>query len=352
MDPSKSNDTPKGAPPSPRRTPHPTPTPPPRSTNKTKGCSRKNPVATRNKNTYIDTDMGTDTESITVILAVKKADMKRLSSGNRPSLTPGKARKRNADVVDQDPLFSTKRQRKTQALSLNKDASRTTTPVEGGVAYTIPVLVVTKKQNDVPETAIQSYKEGPDEDMDLDEDKESTAASSFELSTGVNGSDATPEGDGLDSELRQWSEEVHVKIAIIAEEPAIPVDEATALTKSSKPPPRHNPIKVKPSDPIVKPTKPAKPRVTTATSTMTAEPIVTVTGAMTAVESLDITTQGTAKDVDVYGSTSNPIIIVVYGSASNPITVDNILTTELITTDEHTQERNPCPNSTRQEYLP
>ncbi|KAF9123901.1 hypothetical protein BGX30_001206 [Mortierella sp. GBA39] len=243
----KSNHTPKGAPPSPRRTS----TSPPRSANKTKGCSRKNPVATRNENTYIDMDMGTDTESITVTLTVKNADKKRLCSGDRSSLTPDKARKRNTDVVGEDPLFATMRQRKTQAIEFEQRRVQNNDPVEGGVAYTIPVLVVTEKQNNVPETAIQSHKEEPDEDMDLDEDKESTAASSFGPSTGVNGSDATPEGDGLDSELRQRSREVLVKIAIIAEEPVIPVDEATALTKSSKPPPGHNAIKAKPSDPIV-----------------------------------------------------------------------------------------------------
>ncbi|KAF9543282.1 hypothetical protein EC957_001008 [Mortierella hygrophila] len=154
-----------------------------------KGCSPKNPVATRHKSTYID-------------------------------------------MV-------------TEAIEFEQRRVQNNDPVEGGVAYTIPVLVVTKKQNNFPETAIQSHQEGPDEDMDLDlgEDNESTAASSFGPSTGVNGSDATLEGDELDPERRQRSKEVLVKIAIIAEEPAIPVDKATALTKSSKPPPGHNPLK-------------------------------------------------------------------------------------------------------------
>ncbi|KAF9123900.1 hypothetical protein BGX30_001205 [Mortierella sp. GBA39] len=72
---------------------------------------------------------------------------------------------------------------------------------------------------------------------------------------------------------------------------------------------------------------------------MAAEPIVTVTDATTAIESLGGNVQGTAKDVDVYGSTSNPIIIDVYGSASNSITVDDhIDTVDNTLTTESTRE--------------
>lgn len=218
--------------------------------------------------------------------------------------------------------------------------------VQCGVASTVSVLAVTEKHNDVLEVAIQSRKEGPDEDMGLNEGKGSTTASSSGTSTGVNGSDATPEGDGLDYELRERSNEVLVKIAIMAGQLAILVDEAIAITKSGKHPPGPIVIRAKSSDPIVKPTKPVKPRVTTATSTMAAEPMATVTMATAAIESSDITAQGTAEDANVYGSTSNPIHIDVYGSASNPImvdgyidTVDNTLTTKSTTTDANLPKR-------------
>lgn len=107
----KGNDTPKDASPSPRRIP--TPTPPPSNTNEAKGRPPQKSVATRNKKTYIDMNVGTHTESTTVAPTVKNADKQRLSSDDGFSLTPGKARKRNADAVDEDPLFATKHQRKT-----------------------------------------------------------------------------------------------------------------------------------------------------------------------------------------------------------------------------------------------
>lgn len=219
-------------------------------------------------------------------------------------------------------------------ITVEQRRAQNNDPVQGGVPYTIPVLVVPEKHNDVLEEATQSRKEGPDEG------KASTTASFSGPATGTNGSDATLERGGLDSELRNRSNEALLKIAIMAERLAILVDEATAITISSKPPPGSTVIEAMSSDSIVKTTKPIKPRGTTAKSTISAELMVTAIKATTAAESYDITAQGTVKDANVYGSISNPILIDVYGAASNPVMVDdqidtfgNTLTTESTTTD-------------------
>lgn len=178
--------------------------------------------------------------------------------------------------------------------------------------------------------------------MDLDEGREDTAASSSGSLIGANGSDATPKGDGLNYELRERCNEVLIKIAIMA----MPIDEATPMLNSSKSLPGPTVMEAKSRVRIIKPTRPVKLSVTTATSTMVAEPMVTVTETTTAVKSYDITAHGTAKDVDIYGSDLSTITIDDYGSASNPITiddpintVDNTLTTESTTIDANLQKR-------------
>ncbi|KAF9277876.1 hypothetical protein BGZ88_000926 [Linnemannia elongata] len=337
----KSSGTPKGAPPSPRRTP--THIPPPRSTNETKGHFRKNPVAARYKNTDISMNTGTNTENTTIAPpSIKNIDRKRLRSGDRSSSTPDKARKINTDLVNVDPLLATKCQRKTQTIAFEERRVQNNDPVQSDVVYTIPVLVVTKKHNNGPEVVIQSHNEGPTEDMDLDEGRESTTASSSESLIGANRSDATPKGDGLNYELRERCNEVLIKIAIMA----MPIDEATPTPNSSKSPPAPTVMEAKSRVRIVKPTRPVKLSVTTATSTMVAEPMVTVTETTTAVKSYDITAHGTAKDVDIYGSVLSTITIDDYGSTSNPITiddpvntVDNTLTTESTTIDANLPKR-------------